>query len=145
MVRLAPITEDNFEDCLKLEVADAQKSFVASNMLSLAQAWLYNDIARPFLIYDDDVMVGFFMGIVQPDKPYYGVWRLMVDKRFQGKGYGRAALLLAIEYLKEQGAKEIFLSYEPENTMAGGLYERVGFVLTGEADEDGEIIAKYTV
>lgn len=144
MVRLEEITEKTLYTCLGLAVDDSQKTFVAANTFSLAEAWMYGDAARPFAIYDDDEMVGFFMGCVMPDKPYYGVWRLMIDKRHQAKGYGRAALRLAIAYLKAQGAKEIFLSYEPENSVAAKLYASEGFVLTGEM-EDNELVAKLVL
>jgi len=61
----------------------------------------------------------------------------MIDERFQGKGHGKAALHLAIDYLKKElGAKEIFLSFVPDNTVAEGLYEGAGFKKTGEMDGD---------
>ena len=146
MVTLEKITEKTLYKCLGMKVEESQKSFVASNAFSLAEAWMYGDCARPFLIVADGEPVGFFMGSVEPAKPYpkYGIWRLMIDQKHQGKGYGRQGLNLAIEYLKGEGAKEIFLSYEPENVNAAKLYESVGFVLTGEVD-DGEVVAKLTV
>lgn len=143
MVRLEKITEQNIYKCIGLQVNDAQENFVAPNVYSLAQAWLYGDIARPFAIYNDDTMVGFFMGSVDKEKQEYGVWRLMIDKQYQGKGYGRAALRLAVAYLRGEGAKAIDLSYEPENTGAAALYASEGFVLTGEMDDD-EVIARLT-
>lgn len=141
MVRLEKITEQNVYKCLGLQVNDAQKNFVAPNTYSLAEAWVYGDVARPFAIYDGDTLVGFFMGSVDKEKQEYGVWRLMIDKRYQGKGYGRAALRLAVAYLRGEGAGAISLSYEPENTTAGALYASEGFVLTGEVD-DGEVVAR---
>lgn len=145
MVTLMPITEKNLYQCLALSVAEHQERYVASNAFSLAEAWMYGDVARPFAIYDEDRMVGFFMGSVEPEKPYFSVWRLLIDKAHQHKGYGRKALLLAIDYLKAQGAKEIFLSYAPENQVAAKLYASVGFQLTGGVEDDGEVIAKLVV
>lgn len=145
MVTLQKITQENFFPVLKLDVHEGQKSFVASNVMSLAQAWLHPEIARPFAIYADESPVGFFMASVEekPEGNEYGIWRLMIDKGQQGKGYGRAALRLAVDYLVGLGAKEISLSYEPENANAAALYASEGFVLTGEVD-DGEVIAKLT-
>ena len=144
MVTLRKITEENFFQVMKLSVEDSQKNFVATNLWSLAQAWLSYETARPFAIYAEDTLVGFFMADVKPEEPFFMIWRFMIDKAFQGKGYGRAALLLAIDYLRNEGAKEIFLSYEPENAVAAKLYASVGFVLTGEVDE-GELVAKLTL
>ena len=132
MVELREITEDNYGECFKLKVTEAQNNFVASNIYSLAQARVFYETAYPFAVYADGGMVGFIMlGYLKPENQYT-VWRLMIDERFQGKGYGRQALLLGIEYLKEKfGPPEIFLSYEPDNHVAEKLYESVGFKKTG--------------
>lgn len=137
MVELKEITENNYEDCIKLKVADNQKSFVASNVYSLAQAWVFYETAYPFAIYADDVMVGFIMMSFYKSKGVYDIWRFMIDERFQGKGYGRAALILAVKYLKEKyNVKEIFLSFVSDNTVAEKLYHSVGFQRTGETEGD---------
>jgi len=140
MVELIEITESNYDECLNLKVSDKQKGFVASNLYSLAQAWVYYKTAYPFAIYADNVMVGFvMMGYYKP-KGVYNIWRFMIDERFQGKGYGKEALLLAVSYLKENyGVHEIFLSFAPDNITAEKLYSSVGFQRTGEV-EDGEIV-----
>jgi len=136
MVEFKEITTDNYNECLKLEVSDNQKNFVASNMYSLAQAWVFHENAYPFAIYADNKMVGFIMMGYKPEG-IYNIWRLMIDKRFQGKGYGKAAVLLAVEYLKEKyNVNEIFLSFEPDNTVAEKLYSSMGFQRTGEIAGD---------
>ena len=140
MVEFREITENNYDDCLKLEVSEDQKTFVASNVYSLAQAWVFYDTAYPFAIYADNIMVGFIMMGYYKPKGIYNIWRLMIDKRFQGKGYGKAALVLAVKYLKEKyNVSEIFLSFEPDNTVAEKLYSSIGFQRTGEV-ENNEIV-----
>ena len=137
MVELREITENNYNDCLNLKVADSQKNFVASNTYSLAQAWVFYETAHPLAIYADDTMVGFIMmGFYKP-KGIYNIWRFMIDEGFQGKGYGKAALLLAVNHLKEKyDADKVFLSFEPDNTAAEKLYSSVGFQRTGEVEGD---------
>ena len=64
---------------------------------------------------------------------FRGVYRLMVDKDFQGKGIGKAALELMIsEMVKTLGAKRIVVGYHPENKGAHALYRRSGFVDSGK-------------
>ena len=139
MVEFREITEDNYEDCLNLKVSDSQKSFVASNVYSLAEAWVFHETAYPFAIYGDDKMVGFIMmGFYKP-KGVYTIWRFMIDERFQGQGYGKAAILLAIEYLKNRfNLNEIYTSFVIGNNTAERLYYSVGFRQTGEI-ENGQI------
>ncbi len=60
----------------------------------------------------------------------YLVWRLMIDQEYQGKGYGKEALRLALEYIKTKpcgDAECCWLSYEPENKAARELYSSFGF------------------
>ena len=55
----------------------------------------------------------------------------MIDKRYQGKGYGRKAMQLALDYIRTLPcgpAESIWLSYEPENEVAKKLYSSFGFV-----------------
>ena len=40
MVELRPITEENFEDCINLDVREEQQDFIAENMCSLAEAYV---------------------------------------------------------------------------------------------------------
>ena len=145
MIELRKINKDNCSECLDLKVSDEQKKYVASNVYSLAQAWVFYDMSYPFAIYSDDAMVGFVMMGYDAEKDLYDIWRFMIDERYQNKGYGKAALKLSIEYLiAEFDIKEIFLSFEPANAVAEKLYGSAGFIRTGEM-EDGEIIMKLIV
>jgi len=135
MVELREITESNYSECLALKVADDQLNFVASNVYSLAQAWVFHETAYPFAIYADEVMVGFVMMGYYESKGIYDIWRFMIDKRFQGKGYGKAALRLSIHYLVDRfSVNDIYLSFQPGNTVAEKLYSDAGFQRTGEMD-----------
>ena len=143
LIEFKEITEENYDECLKLSVLDNQKNFVTSNVYSLAQARVYYDTAFPFAIYADDTMVGFIMMSFYKPKSVYGIWRLMIDKHYQGKGYGRASVLLAIKYLKDRfNAKGIFLAIELDNIVAEKLYSGVGFQRTGEI-EDNQIVMRF--
>jgi diamine N-acetyltransferase len=71
----------------------------------------------------------------------------MIDKRYQGKGYGRQGMLKVLEHIRTfpYGKTNIaVLSYEPENIVAKKLYESLGFVETGEIEE-GEHVAKLVL
>jgi diamine N-acetyltransferase len=69
----------------------------------------------------------------------------MIDERFQGRGYGKAALLEIIEAMKQtEDCREIYLSFVPENTGAEKLYLSVGFENTGEISQ-GEKVLRYVI
>ena len=145
MVDLRKITKDNNEECFALKVADRQMNFVPSNIYSLAQAWVFQDTSFPFAIYDDNIMVGFIMLGYYEIKSYYTVWRLMVDKNYQNKGYGRKALAHGVNFLIDNfKVAAIFLSVDPENNIARSLYRSLGFIETGEYN-GREIGMKLTI
>jgi len=64
----------------------------------------------------------------------------MIDKRFQGKGYGKQGLIKLLDYIKkENGCKELVIGHKPDNLKADYLYSSIGFKNTGEII-NGEII-----
>ena len=147
-IKLIPVDRKNKKAVLALSVRDDQP-FVASNKTSLRQAEEANaeqpGVARPFGIYADDRLVGFCMFAVDPededeDGRYY-LWRFMIDKEEQGKGYGQAALSEIIRYFRELGADRLLLSTEPENELGLHVYHKAGFRETGSID-DGEAVLR---
>ena len=156
MLRLEKITGKNVWSILKLRVSEDQESFVAPNDISIIEAYTAitgNGYAFPFGIYEGETPVGFLMIGFDADDCWedapsiargnYNLWRLMIDKNYQNKGYGKEAVRLALEFIKTfpcGKADFCWLSYEPENAIASRLYHSFGFVETGEMDGD-EIIA----
>ena len=140
---LREITRENWLQCVRLKVAPEQEPFVAPNGVSLAQS-KYEPEWVPLALYDDDEMVGFVMYGVSPEEGKHWILRVMVDRRYQGKGYGRAAMRLLLDRLRTiPGCDEVAISYEPENDVARRLYASCGFRETGEIIE-GETVARLS-
>lgn len=145
-IRLEPVSDKNREAVLKLTVREDQP-FVAPNDVSLRQADEANaedpGVARPFAIYADEKLVGFCMFAFDPEEEdpddRYWLWRFMIDKSEQGKGYGQAALAEIIKYFRDNGADQLWLSTEPENECGVHVYHKAGFKETGDID-DGEAV-----
>ena len=136
MIELRKITKDNLEEVLNLKITEEQKAFVSTTAHSLAQAWAYRDTAFPFAIYADDVIVGFVMLGYYEIKNQYTLWKFLIDEQYQGKGYGKDALKLAIKYIKDTfDVKEIYTGVAFGNEVAKNLYYSMGFRETGEVDE----------
>ena len=132
MIYLKDITKDNIDEVLALKVDESQKTFVSANGDSLAQAYVYSETAFPFAVYEDSTIVGFIMMGYYEVKSYYTLWKFMIDTRYQNKGYGRKALELGIQYLKDRfDVSEIYTGVVPGNAVAKKLYESVGFKSTG--------------
>jgi len=110
-VDLREITQDSLRAVLDLAVEPEQEPYVATNARSIAEAH-FEPRAWFRAIYADDDPVGFVMAFRDPPKEFW-VWRFMIDAGRQGKGYGRRALELLVEEARQDGVKEMKLSYHP--------------------------------
>ncbi|HRX57686.1 MAG TPA: GNAT family N-acetyltransferase [Eubacteriales bacterium] len=139
MVRFVDIDRHNYLPVIELSVSDEQKRFVASNMYSLAQAYVQPECV-PLALYAENKPVGFAMYALDENDHEYWIYRLMIDKKFQRRGYGREAMRLLIDRIRaDEDHRIIYISFEPENDAAKALYESLGFVPDGRI-EYGEVV-----
>lgn len=149
VVELREITDENRDAVLALRVSDEQSDYVADVAQSLDDAAQYPEAKAWFrAVYADDVLVGFVMisdGITDPDPtllgPYF-LWRLLIDQRHQGKGYGAAAIDRVVEHVRTRPDGDVLLvSCHPGPATPIPFYERYGFVLTGDVHEGEPVLA----
>jgi len=151
-VTLREITEQNRAQVEALAVTDDQSFYVAGVAESLEEAAEHPD-AKPWYraVHADDEPVGFVMisdGITvsNPDYlgPYY-LWRILVDVRFQGLGYGSRALDLVVEHLRTRpDARVLLTSHVVGPASPRGFYLRYGFRATDRV-HDGEPVLEYEI
>lgn len=122
------INKLNYWDCIALTVDDNQKDFVADNKQSLVEA-AYEDGLYVLGIYHEDVMVGFVLYDYDDSILGWSMSRFMIGKQFQGKGYGKQAVIEFLDYFKKRhNADKIYISVSLENTVARKMYSDVGFM-----------------
>lgn len=146
-IEFREITDENVEAVVALRIAPSQEGYVdpvADCLLIAKETPEGNPWYRA--IYADDQPVGFVMlsWNVTPDPPRiigpWFLWKLLVDERFQGRGYGREAVELVAGIAREHGAAALLTSYGLGENGPELFYRRVGFVPTGEEDDKGEPI-----
>ena len=145
-VSLREITSETVVQICKLSdaLSEQEQKMVAPNAISIAQAH-FSDKAWFRAIYADEMAVGFVMLYDDSENPEYFLWRLMIAGPYQGKGYGRKAIELLVEYVKTRPrARELSTSYVPIEGGPEGFYRKMGFEPTGEVD-DGEIVVRLTL
>lgn len=138
-ITLRKIDESNFLDAFALKLGEGQEAFVSHPIRSLAQAYVYYSQCTPFGIYHGEDMVGYVMVIYDYDLEEYNIWHMMIDEKYQGKGYGRAAMEQCLTYIAQKpfgASNRVVLTCNRENPNAIGLYKKLGFSETG--NEDGE-------
>ena len=162
MIELRKITGDNIDEVIALEVGENQKDFIqTTNLRSFADVHMLNANvipATPIIIYADGVAVGFLMYIYDTldhgsfeNEVFYGkksyfIWHIMIDKSYQGKGYGKLAfekMLMDIETMPNGEAEYVTLFYRTSNVIAKTLYASFGFVDTGIIQDNSMLAIKY--
>ena len=138
MIRLTEVTEDNWMDVASLSVKDHQKKYLAPPIGILARGYVYRTCnARVFVIEADDVIAGVALVREFTDEPLgYDLQQFMIDQRYQGKGYGSAALGLILDELRREGHFDhVEVCVKKEDAEAIHLYEKHGFSDSGFVDE----------
>ena len=130
-VTLREVTRHNIQALMNLDAGDGGH-LVASNAKSMAQAAVYPE-AWPRAIYAAEAPVGFAMlydpsRVADPEEPEFFLWRLMVDRDWQGRGIGLAALRLVIEHVHTRPhLGEMFTSIVEPAPQLLDFYGRAGF------------------
>ena len=84
-------------------------------------------------------MVGYMMVIYDFDLEEYNIWHMMIDAKFQNRGYGKKALERCLEFIKTKPygpSNRVVLTCNTDNKIGMQLYESFGFKPTGNEDED---------
>jgi diamine N-acetyltransferase len=152
VVTFAEITDANREAILALRVAPEQQRYVGSVRAALADAAEYPQ-AKPWYraVYAGDEPVGFVMVSwnVQPQPPQiigpWFLWKLLIDERHQRRGFGAEVVQQVAELVRAEGATELLTSYLPADGGPAGFYQRLGFVPTGQLDDNGEVIVRLVL
>ena len=151
-ITLEAITGDDLPSVLAVELAPGQERFVTSVADSLAEAEQHPE-GKPWFraVHADGQTVGFVMlsWDVPPSPPDVNgpwfLWKLVIDHRHQGKGYGREVVRQVVDLVRDEGGTELLTSHVPGEGSPAGFYARLGFVPRGDLDPDGEIILRRTL
>jgi diamine N-acetyltransferase len=129
----------------KIKLKPGQEGFIETVDECLKEANTCNEW-KPVAIYHYEEIVGFAMyGSFGPDKDTW-IDRIMIDEKYQGKGFGRVAMINLLDIVsKKYDVNTIYLSIIEENTLAYKLYENIGFEYMNEKDVNGELLFKYTI
>jgi diamine N-acetyltransferase len=135
-VSLREISHESLESILTLEVSEDQKAlYPRSNAHSIAEAQYPADDDPVWIraIYADENPVGFLMTSEAPDRGEYFLWRIMIDAKYQSKGYAAQAVEKLIQRIKATPNGSLLVTSHVEaNDQAGRFFEKMGFAYTGE-------------
>ena len=140
MITLEPVTAGNWRDCAALSVRPEQQRFV-NPVTHYLCVCAYGTTWHPLAVVRDGTVAGFVMWGVDDDRSRW-IGGLVVDAAAQRSGVARAAIGLLVErFAAEPDCQNAALSYHADNTAARTLYASLGFVETGETEDD-EVVAR---
>lgn len=146
-VALHEITAETLPTIIALAVSESQQRYIASNAVSIAEAH-FDPGAWFRAVYSGDLPVGFVM-LFDPTMPGaipsdpidptdMFLWRLMIDRRYQRRGYGRRTLDVVRQHVAGLGRfRRLLSSYVPGPDGPEGFYLSYGFIKTGRYTNKG--------
>jgi diamine N-acetyltransferase len=140
-VYLEPVAVTNWKACIALKLAPGQEKFIPSNLYSIAEAQFYEHSRSTAVYNEENQLVGYALFGRDIFTNKWKIFRMMIDKSYQGKGYGESAMKEIIEQISKQpDGSEILICYQDHNEVARGLYAKLGFV-EQEIDVEGKVTA----
>lgn len=144
-VVLREINKEIWMDAMNLVLRLEQGGLVAPNFYRIPEFKAEPSFMQLAIYNAENELVGFSMYGLDPDDGNWWIYRLMIDERYQRRGYGKAALDAVInEMSKIPGCSEIFVGYRPDNNVAAAMFHSFGFHRTGQMLQ-GEFIAKLDI
>ncbi len=154
-ITLRPINAEDMLPILRMNAGARGERFVATNAVSIAQASVSTN-AVPRAIYADETPIGFAMLYDPTHDPALAIkddnapdalylWRFMIDFASQRQGLGTQAMTALFQYaLANSKFTKFRLSYVPIEGNPSPFYRAMGFVETGENDDD-ELIMEQSI
>ena len=142
MITLRSVTRKNWVACTRLSLHEHQVGNLASNVITIAEA-KFEEHHQLRSIYKGDKLVGMlaYCHETEPeDTELYWIFRLMIDKEHQGKGFAHDAMKLTALEIVKRGGKRIRTMHKPENIAASKLYAKLGFCVIGTLDDGGTLL-----
>ena len=135
------VNAENRREVEGLTVFSEQAGFIESVSECLREADEL-ELWRPVGIYDSDTLIGFAMYGYFPEPAPGQLWldRLLIDKRYQGKGYGKQAVLSLLDRLHtEYQSGTVYLACMRIIPMQSSSINRLVSGLTGNTIARGNI------
>lgn len=144
MLQLLDVNDSNWRDCSGLQLAKEEEKYISSNVYAIAE-WKFETDSIFKAIYSDNVLVGMLAYYLHDGDHGYFYWlyHLMIETKYQGKGYGENAVRLAVKEMHQLGATEIRTMYMSGNIRAQSLYKKLGFEEIGTLD-GGDIFLRLS-
>jgi len=131
-MKFVNVTDKNFEDIFLVSAKYEQWQYVKHQIFDMVNnyAAVINReyLPIPFLVYENDNIIGFVQVNYFDRKNLYEICKLIVQETEQNKGYGKQILSEIIKWLRiRYGNGTIAANYKKSNSIADKLFSRSQF------------------
>jgi ribosomal protein S18 acetylase RimI-like enzyme len=144
---LRPMTRAEWDEWMPRQLAGYARHIADSGAMPQEDAWAKAraDTARSFhagfvtpgqlvfrLLAGNEPAGWLWLSVPGPDPDRLMAWvyNIEVDPAFRGRGYGRAAMILAEDEARARGMTSLGLNVHGHNTVARSLYDSLGYDVT---------------
>lgn len=124
--KMVPYGSRNWRQATNLEIRPDQREFVSGALDTIAYSAAYKN-HKLFVEMEGEKAIGLLDLSVDKKKGDYNIEIVLIDRRYQGRGFGKFMLNFAVDYLKKAGAKKLSIGVNRFNIPAQKLYKSVGF------------------
>lgn len=123
--KLVRFCADYVWDAMRLTISEEQLEFMNSAQRAICIAYAYEQ--ELFLLMEGNRTVGLIAFSVNQEKKQYYVESVLIDQKFQKRGFGTIMLRKGLEYLESLGCRYLTIGVNRFNVAAQKLYSAVGF------------------
>ena len=124
---LRPFGDHNMLDAMYMDIHDHQRFFVWDPRSALSFALAKPKIRKPLILMEGRRSIGLLVLTIDRKKAVYEVSELLIDKKYQQRGFGKIMLRKGLDVLKRANAKQIEIGVSRFNIPAQKLYFGLGF------------------
>jgi len=130
-ITLRNVTKDNFNNIIELN-SGKDNIYITTNAYTIIESFFDKKIKYVKGIYLNNIPIGLIWSFPKSKNELY-ISRFMIDKKYQGKGYGKISFNLSLKYFVNK-YKPTKLVISSKNEVAINLYKKFGFKDTGKID-----------
>ena len=136
-IHLRELNKDNWLETANLSVSEQQKNLFPIPNIYWFGISRYEEHTTLYAIMRDESIVG-LIGLGYDEDGISGfINPLMIDANYQGNHYAEQAMAIAIDILKnDYNVTRVNLGHRKTNVAAGKLYEKLGFIIIREDEQD---------
>ncbi len=123
--KLVPFNKRNLWDAMELSIEEEQLEYMSNAKRAICIAYAYKQ--KLFVLMEGEYSIGLVAFKVDRKNENYYIESVLIDKKYQKRGFGKIMMMQGLTYLKSQGCKYLTIGVHRHNMAALKLYKSVGF------------------